>query len=263
MHKVKIQFNNLLTSAAAAQIEQALKRDAGVSNVKINADTKKGLVMYDNDVTSEKDILAAIATVGSFSPAVMAAAEEAPTAAMMTMPMHQSICQKYSAKQLFLFGILVPASLAILIGGGVLLASSFNGGGGASDGGQHLRGSKDAPVKLVEYSDFECPYCKRHHPTLKQILAEYGDKVSLEYKHFPLSFHPNAQKAAEASECAGEQGKFWEFHDAIFEDQVALGVTQYQQWAASTGLNTSKFNDCLDSGKYATKVQAESQEGQG
>lgn len=80
----------------------------------------------------------------------------------------------------------------------------------------HVEGDASAKVTLVEYSDFECPYCMNHASTLKQILEEYSGKVRLVYRHFPLSFHANAQLAAEASECAGDQGKFWEMHDKLF-----------------------------------------------
>jgi len=115
---------------------------------------------------------------------------------------------------------------------------------------------------LVEFSDFECPFCGRHYQTLKKILSDYKGKVRLVYKHFPLGFHPNAQKAAEASECASEQGKFWEYHDKLFENQpTGYSLEKFKQWAKDLGLNSSKFNDCLDSGKYAKKVQADYQEG--
>ncbi len=91
-------------------------------------------------------------------------------------------------------------------------------------GNAPTRGTKGAPITLLEYSDFQCPFCSRAFPTVQQILKEYGSKVLFAYKHFPLSqIHPNAQKAGEASECAREQGKFWEFHDKLFEDQ--------SQWA--------------------------------
>jgi protein-disulfide isomerase/copper chaperone CopZ len=126
----------------------------------------------------------------------------------------------------------------------------------------HVRGNFDAPITLVEFSDFECPFCGRHFPTLNKILSDYQGKVRLVYKHFPLGFHPNAQKAAEASECASEQGKFWEYHDKIFENQASgLSLDKFKQWVKELGLNSSKFNDCLDSGKYAQKVQADYQEG--
>jgi protein-disulfide isomerase len=97
---------------------------------------------------------------------------------------------------------------------------------------------------------------------LNKILSDYKGKVRLVYKHFPLGFHPNAQKAAEASECADEQGKFWEYHDKLFENQAnGLSIDKFKQWAKDLGLDTNKFNDCLDSGKYAQKVQADYQEG--
>jgi protein-disulfide isomerase len=126
----------------------------------------------------------------------------------------------------------------------------------------HIRGDFNAPITLVEFSDFECPFCGRHYPTLNKILSDYKGKVRLVYKHFPLGFHPNAQKAAEASECADEQGKFWEYHDKLFENQITgYSLDKFKQWAKDLGLNSNKFNDCLDSGKYAQKVQADYQEG--
>lgn len=126
----------------------------------------------------------------------------------------------------------------------------------------HVRGNFKAPVTLVEFSDFQCPYCGSFHPTVKQVLQTYGDKVRLVYKHFPLPFHPFAQKGAEASECASEQGKFWEMHDVMFEHQDLLSFDQLKKWAREIGLNGSKFDSCLDSGKFASKVQADLQEGE-
>ena len=174
----------------------------------------------------------------------------------------QSTHNMPSTKKLFLTALLAPIALGVLIGGGILLKnSSFSFGTGVAEA-QHIRGNKNAPVKLVEYSDFQCPFCGRHYPTLKKILADYGDKVSLEYKHFPLGFHPNAKPAAEASECAAEQNKFWEFHDKIFENQDQLSPTQLTAWAKEIGLNMTKFNQCVETHKYAAKVDAEEKEGQ-
>lgn len=129
--------------------------------------------------------------------------------------------------------------------------------------GEPLRGNPEATIDVIEYSDFECPFCLRHVDSINQMLAEYGDRVRLAYRHFPLSFHPEAQKAAEASECAAEQGKFWEMHDKIFEANAAgtMGVETWKQYAADLGLNTGQFNDCLDSGKYAQAVQDDYNEG--
>ncbi len=167
--------------------------------------------------------------------------------------------QSYSAKQLFLAGLFGPIVLGILVGGALIIKTSLSQAEGA-----HIRGNKNAKVKLVEYSDFQCPYCERHYPTIKQILAEYGDKVSFEYKHFPLNnIHPLAQPAAEASECASEQGKFWEYHDKIFENQRTLSQATLTQWAQDLGLNMTKFNSCVQAGTYRTKVQEQAAEGAG
>lgn len=120
----------------------------------------------------------------------------------------------------------------------------------------HVKGSENAKVTLIEYSDFECPYCAKHYSTVKKIGEDYGDQVRIVFRHYPLSFHPEAQKAAEASECAAEQGKFWEMHDKIFEANLAgtMNVAKWKEEAKNLGLNTKQFNDCLDSGKYASKI---------
>ncbi len=120
----------------------------------------------------------------------------------------------------------------------------------------NVKGPDNAKVTLIEYSDFQCPFCARHKGTIDEIIKEYGDKVRIVYRHFPLSFHPEAQKAAEASECAAEQGKFWEMHDKIFAANEAgtMSVAKWKEIAKSLGLNTKQFNDCLDSGKYASKI---------
>ena len=124
----------------------------------------------------------------------------------------------------------------------------------------YVRGPENAKITLIEYSDFQCPFCLRHTPTMEKILTEYKGKVKLIYRHFPLtSIHPEAQKAAEASECAGDQGKFWEMHDKIFEANAAsnMSVETWKKIAKDLGLNTTKFNSCLDSGQFASKVNSE------
>jgi protein-disulfide isomerase len=131
--------------------------------------------------------------------------------------------------------------------------------------GEPLRGNPEASIDIIEYSDFECPFCLRHVDTMNQIVTEYGDQVRLAYRHFPLlSIHSEAQKAAEASECAEEQGKFWEMHDKIFEAAAVktMSVTTWKQYADDMGLDTGQFNECLDSGKYAQTVTDELAEGQ-
>lgn len=121
----------------------------------------------------------------------------------------------------------------------------------------HIRGSASAKVVLIEYADFQCPYCIRHHPNMEKLMDEYGDKVAWVYRHFPLSFHENAQPAAVASECASEQGKFWEFADAMFVDGADLGTDFYVSTATTLGLNADSFKSCLTSGKYDDLIDAQ------
>jgi protein-disulfide isomerase len=123
------------------------------------------------------------------------------------------------------------------------------------------KGPANAPITIVEFSDFQCPFCSRVNPTLAQVREKYGDKVRIVFRQYPLPFHQQAQKAAEASLCANEQGKFWEMHDAMFANQSALQVEQLKAQATQLGLNADQFNSCLDSGKHAAAVQADMKDG--
>lgn len=122
----------------------------------------------------------------------------------------------------------------------------------------HSKGNPDAKVRIVEFSDFQCPACGIAYPTVKKIFEEFSSEIYFTYRHFPLrTQHPFAQKAAEASECAAEQGKFWEMHDALFENQQNLKVDDLKSYASGMGLDSEKFNACLASGKLASKVSAD------
>jgi protein-disulfide isomerase len=117
-------------------------------------------------------------------------------------------------------------------------------------------GGASAPVTIVEFSDFQCPFCQRVAPTLKRVKETYGDKVRIVWKDFPLTaIHPEAFKAAEAGNCAREQGKFWEFHDRLFANQQALQPDALKAHATAVGLDTARFNACLDTAKYTDRVQ--------
>jgi protein-disulfide isomerase len=117
-------------------------------------------------------------------------------------------------------------------------------------------GAASAPVTIVEFSDFQCPFCQRAAPTLKQVRDKYGDKVRVVWKDFPLTqIHPQAFKAAEAGRCAAAQGKFWEFHDRMFGNQQALQPEALKQYAADMGLDAAKFGQCLDSSQFAEAVR--------
>lgn len=129
-------------------------------------------------------------------------------------------------------------------------------------------GSKNAPVTIVEFSDYQCPFCKRFHDdTFGQLKTKYIDtgKVKFVYRDFPLGFHVNAQKAAEAAECAGEQGKYYEMHEAIFAksqaDGTGIAPADLKVIAKSIGLDSSKFDKCLDSGAMSAEVQKDLRDG--
>ena len=124
----------------------------------------------------------------------------------------------------------------------------------ATNSGSPTLGPADAPVKIVEYADYQCPYCKQMHPLLKRLQEEFPNKTQLTYEDFPLPMHANAEKAAEAAHCAGDQGKYWEFHDAVFERATALDVPSLKQLAKTVNLDSAKFDQCLDSGKHAPDV---------
>ena len=119
-------------------------------------------------------------------------------------------------------------------------------------------GKKDAPITIVEFGDYQCPFCGRaFQQTFPQIKKDYIDtgKAKYVFRDFPLSFHPNAQPAAEASECAHEQGKFWEFHDTLFTNQESLGKDFYLKLAGDLKLDVAKFTQCIDSNKYKQEVE--------
>ena len=118
-----------------------------------------------------------------------------------------------------------------------------------------------AKVVMIEYSDFQCPYCSSHHPSMQQLVSEFGDDVAWVYRHFPLtSIHPQATPSAVAAECAGEQGgndSFWTMADALFANQTTLGQATFERLAAEQGLSVESFKSCLSSGKYNSKITAQ------
>jgi len=120
-------------------------------------------------------------------------------------------------------------------------------------------GPADAPITIIEFSDYQCPFCQRWHAQVwPKIKETYGDKVRLVYRDFPLySLHPEAAPAAEAANCANEQGKFWEYHDLLFSGELPLGRETYLAYAERLGLNQSQFTQCLDERRYRAEVEGD------
>ena len=128
--------------------------------------------------------------------------------------------------------------------------------------GHPALGAKNAPVTIVEFTDFQCPYCKKTEDTLKQLRAKYGDKIRIVHMDFPLPFHSHALDAAKGARCANDQDKFWQFHDALFADQSKLAPADLKATAKKLGLNTGQFNACLDSAKYDSQIKSDQAAGE-
>jgi protein-disulfide isomerase len=125
-----------------------------------------------------------------------------------------------------------------------------------------FRGPVDAPVTIVEFSDFECPFCKRAHATLMQLFSKYPGKVKLAYRDFPLdSIHHQAQRAAEAARCAQDQGKFWEYYDLLFAKSPKLAPDDLKRYAAEVAIDGKKFEECLTAGVHKNMIQEDVNEG--
>jgi protein-disulfide isomerase len=116
--------------------------------------------------------------------------------------------------------------------------------------GSPSRGPVDAPVTIVEFSEFQCPFCRRVLPALREVEDRYRGRIRLVFRHFPLARHKDAPKAAEAAECARDQGRFWEMHDRLFENAERLGIADLKRHARAVGLDGPAFDGCLDSGRH-------------
>ncbi len=171
---------------------------------------------------------------------------------------------KIKIKKMHIAAVAVVAVIALGIYFLVVSSPKYSPLGEPSE---HFLGAENATVVVVEYSDFQCSFCGRfYQQTEPQIIGEYVDtgKVKFVYRHFPLAqIHQYAQKAAEASECASDQGKFWEYHDRLFDNQNALFPASLKKYATDIGLDRAAFDACLDSGSMASRVQSDFEGGQG
>lgn len=130
------------------------------------------------------------------------------------------------------------------------------------DGGRTAKGPADAPITIIEFSDYECPFCVRAEPTVKELLDAYPGKIRIVYRDFPLPMHAKAPKAAEAAHCAGDQGKYWEMHGQLFANAQKLDVPDLKDHARAIGLDAAKFDQCLDSGEKAKVVEMHKKAGE-
>ncbi len=126
--------------------------------------------------------------------------------------------------------------------------------------GHPAKGPKDAPIEIVEFSDFQCPFCQRAEPTVERVLKTYGDRVRFIYRHYPLPNHPDARPAAEASACAHEQGRFWEFHRVLFANTSRLGAADLKAHGVTAGLDAARFAACVDGREQKARVERDLEE---
>jgi len=163
--------------------------------------------------------------------------------------------------------VIIGIITVVLFGGAILFSNvstqQSNQGVAAIS---HIEGNPDAAVKLVEYSDFQCPACAAFEPIMNQVLEKYGNNISFEYKHYPLPIHSFALQAAAAAEAAGQQGKFFEYHDALFENQdewskSVTPVVLFEKYAQDLGLDVEKFKTQSKSSVLRENIQANLKEG--
>jgi protein-disulfide isomerase len=164
--------------------------------------------------------------------------------------------------------LLIPVAFVLGLGSGYLLwghttspavaeATEIPRVNVSTDGDPSI-GSENAPVTIVEFSDYQCPYCQAWYlQTFDQLMANYPGQILFVYRDLPLPGHPESLPSAEAANCAGEQGAYWKFHDALFSGQYELGRSAYEQYAAALALDTAAFTACLDDHRYQAEVEAD------
>src|SRR4051794_8402845 len=131
-----------------------------------------------------------------------------------------------------------------------------------SDAGFPSQGPANAPVVMIEFSDFQCRFCQRAEPTVEQVMKTYGNKIRLVYRHYPLPNHPDARPAAEAAACAEQQGRFWEYHKELFANSSRLSNEDLKSYAPRAGLDPSRFAECLDGHRMKARVDGDVQDGE-
>jgi protein-disulfide isomerase len=131
----------------------------------------------------------------------------------------------------------------------------------ASAGRPERGAGAKAPITIIEFSDYQCPFCKRAETVVDQVMKTYGDKIRLVFRHYPLPMHPQARPAAEAASCANAQGKFWDYHAKLFANQSALGEDKLKEYAKDVGLDSGKFDQCLAEKPFKAKIDEDVADG--
>ena len=252
-----------VNSFGSVKLSQALYEarrqaiDELVANVLIDQEAKQRGV--DRSVLVEKEISDKVAPVGDAEVASWYQANQSrvPGASLdqVRAPIRAYLVQERmnAARERYLDTLKAKTAVMIALEPPRLNVSAAKGA---------VRGKANAPIEMIEFSDFQCPYCQRAHATVEQVLSKYGDQIKFVYRHYPLPTHPAAKPAAEASECAKEQGKFWPFHDRLFANTSKLSDADLKAHAAAVGVDVAAFNACVDSHKYRAVVEADAKDGE-
>src|SRR5680860_957880 len=291
MEKIKLNIKGVHCNSCSSLIESELNDHKGVTMSKVNNKTGKAIVIFNENETSSENIKKIIAKAGDYIAEDYDDSKDEKNE-------EETDEKKLEGNSAYLPIMLTMIGIGILIVVFMLINQGKGNnnettekknnnkvvnidkeapanpaaGSQAPSQGQvvdipiseydNIRGNIDDPITIVEYSDFQCPYCLRFHETMNKIMAEYSEDIRWVFKHFPLdNIHPLARKTAEASECEAEQGKIWEFSDEVYSNQQAISEASLSTFANSAGLDVSKFDACVASGKYADKVEANYQEG--
>ena len=172
-------------------------------------------------------------------------------------------------RESLIFGGITLATIIVFFGIFLLSGQSSSKAPEAVDlvgDGSTMLGKKDASVALVEFGDYQCPACRASEPIVKQVIHDYKDRIKFVFRHYPLPFHRNAEPAAEAAEAAGEQGKFWEYHGLLYENQEDWSKQSnprkiFEDYAKELNLNLDQFRQALDEHKFLDKIRSDKKAG--
>ncbi|MCK4918817.1 MAG: thioredoxin domain-containing protein [Candidatus Pacebacteria bacterium] len=166
-----------------------------------------------------------------------------------------------SSPLLFIVIIMVLFGTIIYFSSSDLKSSSYQEDKNWSNA-ENIKGPENAPITMVEYGDYECPACRNSYGMVKEVINEYQDQIKLIYRHYPLQFHKDAQGASIASECAGEQGKFWEMHEKLYTGKRGLKEKGLKIYAKEVGVDEEKFNECFAGNGYFDKINKQKEQGE-
>jgi protein-disulfide isomerase len=248
-------FGSMKLSQALYEARRATA-DEMAGNLLLDQEAKRRGVdrtkLYDDEITAHAGAVTEAEVAGWYQGNQQRV--QGATLEQVRAPIRQLLTQErlQAAKETYLTSLKTKTPVRVMLEPPRVAVSAANG---------PVKGSASAPIEVIEFADFQCPFCQAASPTVKRVLDTYGDRIRLAYRHYPLPNHQNARPAAEAAHCAHEQGQFWAYHDKLFGDPNKLTVAELKQTAAAMGMDAPRFNKCVDDHKYASVVEADMKAG--